>query len=81
MKTTKPVSVKQAAKILKVTPRAVQQACKRFGKGFRLSVGTLNRVVLVLTMDDVKFLEKMMYRKQGRPSNEARERKSNYLAK
>ena len=81
METKKHFSAKQAAKMLKVDPRTIQQACKRLGRGIRLPVGTLNRVVLVLTMEDVKFLDKMLYRQRGRPTDEARKRKSNYLAR
>lgn len=81
MKAKKHISVKQAAKLLKVEPRTIQQACKRFGCGFRLSVGTQNRVVLVLTMDDVKLLDRMLYRQRGRPTDEERKRKSDYLAR
>lgn len=62
--------VQDAARILKVNPRTVQYACKRMSRGWRLKVGTTNRVVLMLTKADIKYLDENLQRRPGRPCTE-----------
>jgi DNA-binding transcriptional regulator YhcF (GntR family) len=59
--------VQAAAKMLGVNARTVQYALKRFKRGRRLPVGTTGRFVLMLTKQDVVFLDKNLRRKVGRP--------------
>lgn len=59
--------VQAAAKMLGVNARTIQYALKRFKRGRRLPVGTTGRFVLMLTKQDVLFLDKNLQRKVGRP--------------
>lgn len=65
--------VQAAAKMLGVNPRTVQYACKRMKRGTRLAVGSTGRVVLMLTKQDVQYLDKHLQRKVGRPCSAKKE--------
>lgn len=64
----KVLSIQQAAKQLDVSVRTIQKACIRWKLGTRFSIGTLDRVVVMLTPDDVKFLDRNLQRRVGRPT-------------
>lgn len=64
--------VQEAAKALKVSARTVQYACKRMKRGTRLKVGTMGRVVLMLTKQDIAFLDKNLQRRPGRPCSKTK---------
>jgi len=62
------LSVQAAAKKLAVSTRTVQKACLRWKMGTRIAIGQGERVVVMLTADDLKFLDRNLQRRVGRPT-------------
>lgn len=65
--------VQAAARLLKVNPRTIQYACKRWKRGIRLAVGATGRCVLMLTKSDIQFLDQNLQRRVGRPCTAKKE--------
>lgn len=63
------VSISTAAKKLKVSTRAIQRACNRWGIGTQIRVGMNKKMMFVLSEKDVLFLNEHLQRRSGRPSH------------
>lgn len=69
-KEEKLIGVVPAANRLGVSGRTVQMACKRWKLGKRINVGTLDRVVILLTEEEIEYLDRNLQRRAGRPVGE-----------